>query len=195
MAVAIKIQPAGGTDHHGAGDGDRNAFAATGTATTCDTGWDAPTDWSVARKEVGPPSPHGTVELRIPKLRTGSYFPSFLKPRRMAEKALTAVTPPVQTLKCSDRVGRGHRFQSGQEPLRLRFHTEPARYGGPGQDLRQSPEDAAACLPTTIRLSSVRSEATFGAPFRFENSCWAASHRGDALSCKRRPSSVSSMTR
>jgi putative transposase len=33
----------------------------------------------------------GTVELRIPKLRTGTYFPSFLEPRRMAEKALTAV--------------------------------------------------------------------------------------------------------
>lgn len=33
----------------------------------------------------------GTVELRIPKLRKGSYFPGFLEPRRMAEKALTAV--------------------------------------------------------------------------------------------------------
>ena len=33
----------------------------------------------------------GTVELRIPKLRKGSYFPSFLEPRRMAEKALIAV--------------------------------------------------------------------------------------------------------
>ena len=33
----------------------------------------------------------GTVELRIPKLRTGSYFPCFLEPRRLAEKALTAV--------------------------------------------------------------------------------------------------------
>jgi putative transposase len=33
----------------------------------------------------------GTVELRIPKLRQGSYFPCFLEPRRMAEKALTAV--------------------------------------------------------------------------------------------------------
>ena len=32
-----------------------------------------------------------TVELRIPKLRRGSYFPGFLEPRRMAEKALTAV--------------------------------------------------------------------------------------------------------
>jgi putative transposase len=33
----------------------------------------------------------GTVELRIPKLRKGSYFPGFLEPRRTAEKALTAV--------------------------------------------------------------------------------------------------------
>ena len=33
----------------------------------------------------------GTVELRIPRLRKGSYFPSFLEPRRLAEKALTAV--------------------------------------------------------------------------------------------------------
>jgi putative transposase len=33
----------------------------------------------------------GLVELRIPKLRKGSYLPSFLEPRRMAEKALTAV--------------------------------------------------------------------------------------------------------
>ena len=33
----------------------------------------------------------GTVALRIPKLRKGSYFPGFLEPRRMAEKALTAV--------------------------------------------------------------------------------------------------------
>ena len=33
----------------------------------------------------------GTVELKIPKLRKGSYFPGFLEPRRMAEKALSAV--------------------------------------------------------------------------------------------------------
>ena len=33
----------------------------------------------------------GSVELRIPKLRRGSYVPGFLEPRRMAEKALSAV--------------------------------------------------------------------------------------------------------
>ena len=33
----------------------------------------------------------GNVDLRIPKLRRGAYFPTFLEPRRTAEKALTAV--------------------------------------------------------------------------------------------------------
>ena len=32
-----------------------------------------------------------TVDLAIPKLRKGSYFPAFLEPRRASEKALTAV--------------------------------------------------------------------------------------------------------
>jgi len=33
----------------------------------------------------------GTLKLKIPKLRQGSYFPSLLEPRRRAEKALLAV--------------------------------------------------------------------------------------------------------
>jgi len=33
----------------------------------------------------------GTVELEIPRLRRGSYFPSLLEPRRRAERALAAV--------------------------------------------------------------------------------------------------------
>jgi putative transposase len=33
----------------------------------------------------------GSIELAIPKLRQGSYFPSFLEPRRRAEQALVAV--------------------------------------------------------------------------------------------------------
>ena len=33
----------------------------------------------------------GTIDLAIPKLRKGTYFPSFLEPRRLAEKALTTV--------------------------------------------------------------------------------------------------------
>jgi hypothetical protein len=33
----------------------------------------------------------GTLNLKIPKLRAGSYFPGFLEPRKMVEKALVAV--------------------------------------------------------------------------------------------------------
>ena len=33
----------------------------------------------------------GSVELKIPKLHCGTYFPEFLEPRRTVEKALTAV--------------------------------------------------------------------------------------------------------
>ena len=32
-----------------------------------------------------------SIDLKIPKLRKGSYFPGFLEPRRTAEKALAAV--------------------------------------------------------------------------------------------------------
>jgi len=33
----------------------------------------------------------GTLNLKIPKMRSGSYFPSFLEPRKTVEKALVAV--------------------------------------------------------------------------------------------------------
>jgi putative transposase len=33
----------------------------------------------------------GTLDLRVPKLRQGTYFPAFLEPRRLTEQALTAV--------------------------------------------------------------------------------------------------------
>lgn len=33
----------------------------------------------------------GAVDVQIPKLRRGSYFPEFLEPRRASEKAMTAV--------------------------------------------------------------------------------------------------------
>jgi putative transposase len=50
----------------------------------------------------------GTVDLAIPKLRKGSYFPAFLEPRRTAEKALTAV---IQEASCiidlANVAGRG----------------------------------------------------------------------------------------
>lgn len=47
----------------------------------------------------------GAVELRIPKLRKGSYFPGFLEPRRMAEKALIAVVQEAYVQGVSTRSG------------------------------------------------------------------------------------------
>src|SRR4029077_17604961 len=60
----------------GAGYGEKNPLRMAQRHRYRDRGWE---------KRAG------SVELRIPKLRKGSYFPGFLEPRRMAEKALTAV--------------------------------------------------------------------------------------------------------
>jgi putative transposase len=51
----------------------------------------------------------GRIDLAIPKLRKGSYFPAFLEPRRTAEKALTAViqeasVPGISTRSVDDLV-------------------------------------------------------------------------------------------
>jgi transposase-like protein len=45
----------------------------------------------------------GTVELRIPKPRKGSYFPAFPEPRRTAEKALTAALQEADIQGISNR--------------------------------------------------------------------------------------------
>jgi len=56
----------------------------------------------------------GAVELRIPKLCKGSYFRSFLEPRRMAEKALTAVIQEAYVQGVSTRsVAAEYRNTSG----------------------------------------------------------------------------------
>jgi len=45
----------------------------------------------------------GTLELAIPKVRDGSYFPSLLEPRRRAERALLAVVQEAYVLGVSTR--------------------------------------------------------------------------------------------
>jgi transposase-like protein len=46
----------------------------------------------------------GTIDLRIPKLRSGSYFPDWLlEPRRRSERALTAVVAEAYVLGVSTR--------------------------------------------------------------------------------------------
>jgi putative transposase len=45
----------------------------------------------------------GEIELAIPKIRRGSYFPSFLEPRRRAEQALVAVVQEAYVAGVSTR--------------------------------------------------------------------------------------------
>src|ERR671918_2871327 len=61
----------------------------------------------------------GELELAIPKLRQGSYFPSFLEPRRRSEQALVAVVQEayvngVSTRKV-DRLGEAPRLAGGSK--------------------------------------------------------------------------------
>ena len=60
----------------GAGHGERDANRLVQRNGYRERGWDTRA---------------GRIDLEIPRLRKGSYFPSFLEPRRTAEKALTAV--------------------------------------------------------------------------------------------------------
>lgn len=48
-------------------------------------------------------NPHDRIELQIPKLRHGSYFPSLLESRRHAEKALLNVIHRVYNERVSTR--------------------------------------------------------------------------------------------
>ena len=67
--MALEVEGLTGAAH-GARSADRSP-TATATAT-------------------GPGRRGPARSLKIPKLRKGSYFPVFLEPRRMAEKALAA---------------------------------------------------------------------------------------------------------
>jgi transposase-like protein len=48
-------------------------------------------NWRNGYRERDRHTRSGTIALRTPKLRRGSYFPAFLEPRRSSEKALAAV--------------------------------------------------------------------------------------------------------
>lgn len=85
----------------------------------------------------------GAIDLLIPKLRRGSYFPAFLEPRRTAEKALIAViqeayVQDISTRNVDDLVKAMGMNTSSRNHLspslgrrRLRVLTSRARTGGP----------------------------------------------------------------
>jgi putative transposase len=67
----------------------------------------------------------GEIELQIPKIRQGSYFPSFLEPRRRFEQALLSVVQQAYVCGVSTRrvdqlvePGPAHQPLGGQPDLR-----------------------------------------------------------------------------
>ena len=62
----------------------------------------------------------GDVQLRIPKLRKGSFFPSILEPRRRIDRALYAVVMEAYVHGVSTRVGG----RSGRGDGRGRRHLQ-----------------------------------------------------------------------
>jgi hypothetical protein len=82
----------------------------------------------------------GNVELPIPKLRAGSYFPSFPEPRRAAEKALVAVirdacahgasTRAPWTISCGPWAARGS--PGARSAARARRSTNVSTPSSPG---------------------------------------------------------------
>lgn len=47
--------------------------------------------WRNGYRDRGPDTPLGTLNLKIPRFRTGAYFPGFLEPRKTVGKALVTV--------------------------------------------------------------------------------------------------------
>jgi len=93
----------------------------------------------------------GTIELQIPKLREGSYFPGFLEPRRTAEKALAAV---IQEAGACPRAGAAGPVGPGHLDPQRRRVGQGARYDGHQQEPGLAPvrRDRPACrsLPRTV---------------------------------------------
>lgn len=89
----------------------------------------------------------GTVELRIPKLRKGSYFPGFLEPRRLAEKALTAVVQEAYIQGISTR--------SVDDLVKAMGMT-----GAQGTSLPPRAMAIAALNPVSVRSRSTRAAAS-----------------------------------
>jgi len=87
-AVAQELMQAEVSELIGAGHGER-----TGDRATHRNGY-RPRRWDTRG---------GEIELQIPKLRQGSYFPSFLQPRKRSEQALVSVVQQAYVCGVSTR--------------------------------------------------------------------------------------------
>jgi putative transposase len=89
----------------------------------------------------------GSLQLRIPKLRQGSYFPPFLEPRRMTEKALVAVIQEawiggVSTIDGQETIDPIPEGTAVSRPPRGAWTTWCRQWDSPASRSRRSPSSA-----------------------------------------------------
>ena len=89
--------------------------------------------------------------MRIPKIRQGSYFPSFLEPRRRSEQALLAVVQQAYVCGVSTR-----RVDQLVESLGLRISkSEVSRVCQALDEPRSSPTITAQSYTTSLDLTGM----------------------------------------
>ena len=78
----------------------------------------------------------GTIELAIPKLRAGSYFPTFLEHRRRAERAQASVVATSYLLGLDPMGGEAGRLPGGGRAVEV---ADVCDGGGAGRGVRRCP--------------------------------------------------------
>jgi putative transposase len=93
----------------------------------------------------------GDIELRIPKLRNGSFFPAILEPRRRIDQALYAVVMEAYVNGVSTRGRRlSHRARRGIGHLEVGGEPDLRRPGRAGRGIPQpaaAPHHLPVCVP------------------------------------------------
>ena len=82
---------------------------------------DGRTTWRNGHRDRTLDTRLGTLNLRVPKLRQGSYFPSFLEARKTSEQALVAVI--------QGKPASRHRFETAGERDQRRLDPQGRRSG------------------------------------------------------------------
>ena len=104
----------------------------------------------------------GTMDLHIPKLREGSYFPSLLEPRRRSERALLAVIQQAYMEGVSTR-----RVELLSKPVEIPFQGQwqislpqsPSRTRGHALGCHSLRQTDDSCGPIEFQTTRLRSWA------------------------------------
>ncbi len=98
----------------------------------------------------------GDLELKIPKLRTGSFFPSLLERRRRIDRALFAVVMEAYVHGISPAMASAMMGRSRAAPLSFRWLTSPKSSSGHACTMVSSmcaPFEPAAALTAEMKRS------------------------------------------